>query len=122
MLLEGRSFREQLELFAKAYTRLNIEAGLDTVRVLFNPENIWFSKDRPMQKTLLKIFLSAMEQEQLPKGTDPLSLVRGLFIVLRGTCYDWCIYNGKYDLEKALLKQMRCFFWGALSQKEERLS
>ena len=50
MLLDSRSFKEQLELFAKAYTRLNIEAGLDTVRVLFNPENIWFSKDRPMQK------------------------------------------------------------------------
>ena len=82
MLLDSRSFREQLELFFFFYTRLNIEAGLDTVRVLFNPENIWFSKDRPMQKTLLKIFLSAMEQEQLPKGTDPLSLVRGLFIVL----------------------------------------
>lgn len=115
-LLEGRSFKEQLELFIKAYARLNIETGLDTMKVLFNPENVWFSKNRPMQKTLLKIFLSAMDQGQLPKGTDPLSLVKDLFIVLRGTCYDWCIYNGNYDLEEAMLKQMRCFFWGVLNE------
>ena len=115
-LLEGRSFKEQLEIFVKAYARLNIETGLDTMKVLFNPENVWFSKNRPMQKTLLKIFLSAMDQGQLPKGTDPLSLVKDLFIVLRGTCYDWCIYNGNYDLEEAMLKQMRCFFWGVLNE------
>lgn len=120
-LLEGKSFREQLELFARAYARLNIETGLETMRVLFNPENVWFSKDRPMQKTLLKILLSAMDQGQLPKGMDPLSLVKGLFVVLRGTCYDWCIYNGKYDLEDAMVKQMRCFFWGALNEREETL-
>lgn len=120
-LLEGRSFREQLEIFVKAYARLNIETGLETMRVLFNPENIWFSKDRPMQKTLLKILLGAMDQEQFPKGIDPLSLVKGLFIVLRGTCYDWCICNGKYDLEDAMLRQMRWFFWGVLGSKEESI-
>lgn len=86
------------------------------MRVLFNPENVWFSQNRPMQKTLLKIFLSAMDEGQLPGGTDPLSLVKGLFIVLRGTCYDWCVYNGKYDLEEAMLKQMRYFFWGVLNE------
>ena len=118
-LLEGRNFKEQLEIFVKAYARLNIETGLDTMRVLFNPENVWFSQNRPMQKTLLKIFLSAIEQRQLPEDTDPLSLVKGLFIVLRGTCYDWCVYNGKYDLEEAMLKQMRYFFWGVLNENEK---
>ena len=118
-LLEGRSFKKQLEIFVKAYARLNIETGLDTMRVLFNPENVWFSQNRPMQKTLLKIFLSAIEQRQLPEDTDPLSLVKGLFIVLRGTCYDWCVYNGKYNLEEAMLKQMRYFFWGVLNENEK---
>lgn len=115
-LLEGRSFREQMELFVKAYARLNTETGLDTMKVLFNPENVWFSQNRPMQDTLLKIFLSAMDRGELPKDADPNPFVKGLFIVLRGVCYDWCVHNGTYDLEEAMLGQMHCFFWGALKE------
>lgn len=116
-LLEGKTFREQLEVFVRAYAQLNINTGLETMRVLFNPENIWFAQNRPMQKTLMKILLSAGEQGELPKGIEPLPLVKGLFIVMRGTCYDWCICNGNYDLEETLIEQMNCYFWGALREK-----
>ena len=114
LLLEGNPFFQQLEIYVRAYAQLNIDTGLEMMRVLFNPENEWFSRERPMQKTLLKVIHMGIESGDLSQDTDPEQLVRDLFIVLRGTCYDWCVREGSYDLEKTMLKQVHYFLWGAL--------
>lgn len=110
--LKDKTFEKQLQIFVKAYAELNIHTGIDMVRVLFNPENIWLTMERPMQKTLGIIIQNGIHQGFFSDTHSCRSLVKELFVVLRGVCYDWCVYGGNYDLELAMLRQVRYFLCG----------
>jgi len=109
-----KPFPEQLRIFTEHYAKLNIETGIDVMRVLFNPENELFARPRPMQELLFSIFSGAIAQGILPSDRTADELVDKMFVVLRGVCFDWCIRGGTYDLEKAMTEHLEIFLSGLL--------
>ena len=96
--LEGKDAVTQLHIFGQRYAQLNVNTGIDVMRVLFYPTNEWFARTRPMQEFLLDIILKGQERGELRHDYDPDHAVRYTFDILRGVCYNWCIYNGDFDI------------------------
>lgn len=108
----SQEFSAQIRRFVEEYAQLNIDTALDTVRVLFNPENSWFSQERPMQQTLIRIIELGQTEGTLPSDKKAPLLARDLFVILRGVCYDWCVHEGDYDLKEAMLRHLQYFLHG----------
>ncbi len=100
--LEGKDSITQLHIFGQRYAQLNINTGIDVMRVLFYPMNEWFATDRPMQKFLLDIIRSGQEKGELRGDYDADHAVRYVFDILRGVCYNWCIFNGEFDIAERI--------------------
>jgi TetR/AcrR family fatty acid metabolism transcriptional regulator len=103
--IQGLDFRMQYREYVLAYAQLNIDTGLESMRVLYNPENAWFSDYRPMQATLELILENGRRSGVLPSSLAIEDCVRTIFITLRGVCFDWCIYDGSYDLADVMVRQ-----------------
>lgn len=110
--LEGKSCSEQLRLFVRYYAQVNEETGLDIVKVLFNPDNEWFRQTRPMQSVLEGIISTGQTSGELRTNWKPEQLVDYIFDLLRGVCFDWCIYDGGFDLQSRMTGSMEVVFDG----------
>lgn len=110
--LEGKTCFEQLCLFVRYYAQINLETGLDIVKVLFNPDNEWFRQTRPMQNVLEGIILRGLSTGELRDKLDPDRLVDYFFDLLRGICYNWCVYDGRFDLEERMAGSLELLFDG----------
>ena len=69
-----------------------------------------------MQKTLAAIVKNGQKEGVLPQTLSAQELVRNIFVILRGVCYDWCVYDGDYDLPEAMLRHVGYFLWGVSGQ------
>jgi TetR/AcrR family fatty acid metabolism transcriptional regulator len=110
--LEGKTCFEQLRLFVRFYAQINLETGLDIVKVLFNPENEWFRQTRPMQSVLEGIIRRGQASGELRNIWEPDQLVDCFFDLLRGICYDWCVNDGRFDLEARMAASLTMIFDG----------
>lgn len=110
--LEGRSCFEQLRLFVRYYAQINIETGLDIVKVLFNPDNESFRQTRPMQSVLETIIRRGQSSGELRTTPEPEQLVDYFFDLLRGICYNWCVYDGSFDLEERMADSLKLIYNG----------
>jgi TetR/AcrR family fatty acid metabolism transcriptional regulator len=110
--LEGRSCLEQLRLFVRYYAQINLETGLDAVKVLFNPDNEWFRQTRPMQQVLEEIIRRGQASGELRGAWEPAWLVDCFFDLLRGICYNWCVYDGSFDLEDRMADSLELIYGG----------
>ena len=117
--LEGKDFFQQLRVFFSSYARLNVDTGLDVMRVLFNPENEWFTQPSSMQGVLAGIIRHGIDSSILSEDTDIGQMVDNVFTVLRGVCYAWCIYNASFDLEKRMLEHLDYMLDGMFKFKEK---
>ena len=95
---ENKSAAEQIRIFSLRYAKLNIATGIEVMRVLYYPMNEWFTRTRPMQEHLLQAIRRGQETGELNTRFSAEQLVRYIFDILRGVCYNWCVYNGEYDL------------------------
>ncbi len=93
---------EHLRLFALQYARLNLRTGLDVLRVLFYPSNAWFSIERPMQIYARQFVEEGQRSGEIREDIAAEEIVDGLFDILRGVCYNWCVCNGEFDLEQRI--------------------
>lgn len=100
--LDGKTAVEQLHLFADRYAQLNVNTGVDVMRVLFYPANEWFAHQRPMQELLHSIIVSGQSRGELRKDIDAGETVDYLFDILRGVCYNWCICGATFDIVKRI--------------------
>lgn len=110
--LEGRMFMEQLRLFTVYYAKLNTDTGLDLMRVLYNPENEWFTLSRPMQDIMQGIFEKGKSEGVIRTDLTSKRLTENVFGVLRGICYTWCIYNASFNLEERMLENLNILIEG----------
>jgi TetR/AcrR family fatty acid metabolism transcriptional regulator len=115
--LEGKSCFEQLRLFVRFYAQINLETGLDIVKVLFNPDNEWFRQTRPMQSVLEEIIRRGQASGELRTNREPDQLVDYFFDLLRGICYDWCVNDGRFDLEARMVGSLELIFDGLGTNK-----
>ena len=102
--VSGSNAKERIVDFFRYYARLNVETGMDLLKVLFNPENLWFARKRPMQRVLSDIITAGMGKHELVTDLSADSMVDYLFTVARGCCYNWCVLEGSYDLEDQIVK------------------
>ena len=102
--VSGSSAKERIVDFFRYYARLNVETGIDLLRVLFNPDNRWFAEKRPMQKVLADIISDGLDRHELSSDMSESEMVDYLFTVARGCCYNWCVLDGNYDLEEQIVK------------------
>ena len=96
--LLSRPWMERVSAFIDKYARLNIDTGLDAMRVLYNPENTWFTRTRPMQQKLEALLAGAQSAGELTAEYSASELTELFFVCMRGICYDWCISGGSYSL------------------------
>lgn len=104
--LADRPWMERIMVFIAKYAQLNIDTGLAAMRILYNPENTWFTQTRPMQQKLESLLAGAQEAVELATEPSAAELTELLFVCMRGMCYDWCISNGEYDLKERMTRQM----------------
>lgn len=103
---------EKLRIYIQQYAKLNMDTGIDAMKVIYNPFNEWFSRNRPMQQVLEQIIRECHENGTLSKALSPKKTVEYLFCVLRGVCYNWCLYNGSYNLEERMLEYFNIMLIG----------
>ena len=102
-LKEG-SFSDRILLFFDYYAKYNVSNGLDFVKQLYSTENNLFIKSgRPMQAILQNIIEEGQKSGQLSTKMSSVEIVDYLFIAARGICFDWCLHNGEYDLDKFMV-------------------
>ena len=99
---KGKSAIEKLHIFAYHYAQLNIRTGIDVMRVLFYPTNEWFADTRPMQVMLQVITDQDKAAGEIKSDIDTEDIVDYVFDIFRGVCYNWCIYDGDFDIAQRI--------------------
>lgn len=106
-LAEG-NFLDRILRFFDIYAKYNISNGIDFVKELYNTSNILFiQKGRHMQTVLQDIIEEGQKNGSISKQMTPEKIVEYLFIAARGVCFDWCLHDGKYDLDKFMVDYMK---------------
>ena len=98
--LSGSTIAEKIVDFFRYYTRLHLNTGLELMKILFQSDNKFFSRYRPMQKVLEDIVQGGLESGELKTEMTSREIVDFFFVLARGCCYNWCITDGSYDLER----------------------
>lgn len=101
---------DKINYFFIEYARYNESTELDGVKLLYNSENKWFiNKGRQMQEGLKSIILSCQENGELTNAMSAEQITEWMFIAARGVVYDWCLHDGKYDLQKFMSDYFKVF-------------
>ncbi|MBU3214497.1 TetR/AcrR family transcriptional regulator [Clostridium estertheticum] len=92
------------------YAKYNVQVGIDTMKLLYNSNNkLFITKGRDMQNLLNIIIERGQEKNELSKEMSKESITEYLFIAARGVVYNWCLYDGKFDLLEAMNEYMKRF-------------
>lgn len=100
--LSGNTAAEKIVDYFRYYTRLNLNTGLELMKILFHSDNPFFSRHRPMQQVFEGIVQEGLQNGQLQTELTSREIVDYFFVLVRGCCYNWCVNNGSYDLEKQI--------------------
>ena len=100
----GADGAENIRIFFRHYARLNVETGVETLRIMFTPDNEWFGRRKAMQEVLESVITAGQRAGQLSSTLPAERLVDDLFLYMRGVCYDWCSRGGAYDLEARMME------------------
>ena len=111
---------ERIEAFIAKYARLNADTGLSTMRILYNPENTWFARTRPMQRKLESLIAGAQAAGELLPEPRAEEMTEILFVCMRGVCYDWCVSDGAYDLTERMIRHMERLLWAFRPVRERK--
>lgn len=99
---------DQILEYFRNYAKYNVKSGIDTTKQLYTSHNkLFIAKNRYMQILLQDIIQKGQEKHQLVKDLTPEEITEYLFIAARGVVYNWCLYDGGYDLEKAMVTYMK---------------
>ncbi len=104
---QGLDARAKIIRYFKAYAKYNLNRGIDNITQLYNTRNHYFTvKGRYMQELLKQLIKEGQESGELAAHPGPSEMTDFLFIAARGLVYDWCLHQGKYDLEKKMESYM----------------
>lgn len=103
--LVKEDFFDNIILFFKHYAEYINARGIDTVKQLFNTQNVLFlDKNRYMYKLLTEVIKRGDEKNLLTKELRLDEIEEFLVVVSRGAVYDWLLHDGDYDLEGKMVK------------------
>ncbi|MBU3072097.1 TetR/AcrR family transcriptional regulator [Clostridium estertheticum] len=90
------------------YAKYNVQVGIDTMKLLYNSNNkLFITKGRDMQNLLNIIIERGQEKNEISNEMSKESITEYLFIAARGVVYNWCLYDGKFDLMEAMNEYMK---------------
>lgn len=105
--LKDGSSNEKIIRFFKYYAEFNLKNGLDFTKQLYNSQNkLFIKKNRYIQILLQNIIAEGQVKNEISNKMSPEEITDFLFISVRGIIYDWCLHEGDYDLEEAILKYL----------------
>ena len=100
---EELSFDRKIILFFSKYALYNIENGLEYVSQLYNTNNKFFiAQCRYMIELLEFIISDGQKKGVITTDMEAGEITDYLFVFGRGIVFDWCLHDGKYDLEKKM--------------------
>lgn len=103
--LVQEDFYDNVILYFKHYAEFINARGVDTVKQLFNNQNVLFlDKSRYKYKLLAEVLKKGEEKNLLTKDMSLDEIEEFLMVVSRGTVYDWLLHNGDYDLVGKMVK------------------
>lgn len=103
--LVHEDFYENVILYFRRYAEYINARGVDTVKQLFNTQNVLFlDKSRFKYKLLAEVLKKGEEKNLLTNDMSLDEIEEFLMVVSRGTVYDWLLHNGDYDLEGKMVK------------------
>jgi AcrR family transcriptional regulator len=87
--------------YLQSYIEFVKNDGIELVRNLYIPTNTRFiEKGRGMQLVLETLIRDGQKTGDIDASKNPSEWVRFVFTVMRGIIFDWCLYDGAYELEK----------------------
>lgn len=105
---------DQIRMFAAEYALLNVETGLDFMRILYNPEDKWLAINRPMQEVLRSAVDQARAKGLIREDIDVDDVMFSVFVNLRGITYTWTFMDAGFDLVDATVRQIDLLLEGLL--------
>lgn len=103
--LVHEDFYENVILYFKRYAEYINARGVDTVKQLFNTQNVLFlDKSRYKYRLLAEVLKKGEEKKLLTNDMSLDEIEEFLMVVSRGAVYDWLLHNGDYDLEGKMVK------------------
>ena len=103
--LVQEDFYDNVILYFKHYAEFINARGVDTVKQLFNNQNVLFlDKSRYKYKLLAEVLKKGEEKNLLTNDMSLDEIEEFLMVVSRGTVYDWLLHNGDYDLVGKMVK------------------
>ena len=100
--VKGKTVCDKIVEYFRYYAKLNLDSGIELMKVIYSAENVWFTRERPMQQVLAELIAEGQNNGELVKDTDPRDMCFFLYTLARGCCYNWCIRDGHYNLEAQL--------------------
>ncbi len=101
------SATEKIIDYFRYYAQLNTNTGLDLMKILYQSDNPFFAKHRPMQRVFEGIIEEGLKTGDLKSDLSASRIADFFFVLARGCCYKWCLYNGEFDLEKEMLDYIK---------------
>lgn len=100
--VKGLPYKEQVKLFFREYALIAEKNGIELTRKMYVADNeLFISREEGMHRVLLDI-VSAAKNAGLIKNTinekTPAEIKDELFLIARGTIFDWALNKGSYSL------------------------
>ncbi len=94
---------DQIVEYFVYYARYARLTGIEFTKHLYNTDNKFFvRKDRYMLTVLQDIIRLGQERAEIQAEMSPEDMTDYLFVIARGIIFDWCLYDGDYDLEEKM--------------------
>lgn len=104
---EHADCRGQVLAYFDLYARLSLQDGIDMVKSLYVPTNSMFvTHGRAMQDLLTGLILNGQSRGEVDASPQASEITESLFLVARGVIFDWCLHDGKTDLNVTMAEIM----------------
>lgn len=126
-LKDCKSSSEKLINFAKnMYEFVDEKVDFDFTNVIYSSQLLHkqektyiISEDRPLYKILYKIIKEGQESGEFRDDYTITELVKLATRSIRGTYYDWCLYDGDFDIVDNGVKYFSIFVKGIKNTNED---
>lgn len=96
---------DQIVEFYALYAKYSYIGGdINFAKKFYHTENKSFiNKDRIMYQILVSMIQTGQDENEIIHTSTAEQIADYLFIAARGLVFDWCLYDGTYDLERAMV-------------------
>lgn len=90
--------------FFSHYAKYINGSGIDFAKKLYNTDNKSFLKhDRAMFQIFFTIIKNGQDSGEIIQTMATEEICNYLFIAARGVVFEWCLHDGKYNLDSAMI-------------------